>query len=146
MKCEVTLYKVGTVFKEEVIARDYETLKQLDQAIKTYNNTFNLALQTQQLAIASEALNRLAKLYQQKEQIDLAISTYNKLLQIQQQTYNYYGLINTYDILGKIHLNLNQKLQAKQYFQQGLETAKILNYKIEYFHHQIHKHSQYNFE
>jgi|TARA_A100001515_G_scaffold139008_1_gene133202 hypothetical protein len=27
MKCEVTLYKAGTVFKEKVIARDYEDAK-----------------------------------------------------------------------------------------------------------------------
>jgi tetratricopeptide (TPR) repeat protein len=124
---------------EIAIARDYETLKQLEQAIKVYNNTFEIAFQTQQLAIASEALTRLGKLYQQSEQINLAISTYNKLLQVQQQTYNYYGLINTYDILGKIHLNLNQKSQAKQYFQQGLEIAKSLNYQVEYFNNQIHK-------
>ena len=24
MKCEVTLYKAGTIFKEEVIAKDYQ--------------------------------------------------------------------------------------------------------------------------
>jgi len=29
MKCEVTLYKVGTVFKEQVIARDYEDEKRV---------------------------------------------------------------------------------------------------------------------
>ena len=29
MKCEVTLFKVGTVFKEEVIARDYEDAKRV---------------------------------------------------------------------------------------------------------------------
>jgi|TARA_B100001094_G_scaffold50237_1_gene45730 hypothetical protein len=29
MKCEVTLYKVGTVFKEQVIARDYEDAKRV---------------------------------------------------------------------------------------------------------------------
>jgi hypothetical protein len=27
MKCEVTLFKAGTVFKEEVIARDYQDAK-----------------------------------------------------------------------------------------------------------------------
>lgn len=29
MKCQVTLYKAGTVFKEEVIARDYQDAKQV---------------------------------------------------------------------------------------------------------------------
>ncbi len=135
-----TAKKVNKIPTLEIaIARDYESLKQLQPAIKAYNKTFEIALQTQQLAIASEALNKLGKLYQQSDRVNLAISTYNKLLQLQQQTYNYYGLIDTYDTLGKIHLNLNQKSQAKQYFQLGLETAKFLNYKIEYFNNQIYK-------
>ena len=29
MKCLVTLYKAGTVFKEEVIAKDYQDAKQV---------------------------------------------------------------------------------------------------------------------
>jgi len=29
MKCEVTLYKAGTVFKEEVIAKDYQDARQV---------------------------------------------------------------------------------------------------------------------
>ena len=29
MKCEVTLYVAGTVFKEEVIARDYQDARQV---------------------------------------------------------------------------------------------------------------------
>ena len=29
MKCEVTLYKAGTIFKEEVIARDYQAARQV---------------------------------------------------------------------------------------------------------------------
>jgi len=29
MKCEVTLYKAGTVFKEEVIAVDYEDARKV---------------------------------------------------------------------------------------------------------------------
>jgi len=29
MKCEVTLYKAGTVFKEEVIARDYQDARKV---------------------------------------------------------------------------------------------------------------------
>ena len=29
MKCEVTLYKAGTIFKEEVISRDYQDARQV---------------------------------------------------------------------------------------------------------------------
>ena len=29
MKCEVTLYKAGTVIKEEVIAKDYQDARQV---------------------------------------------------------------------------------------------------------------------
>ena len=29
MKCEVTLYKAGTIFKEEVIAKDYQGARQV---------------------------------------------------------------------------------------------------------------------
>jgi len=32
MKCEVTLYKAGTVFKEEVIARDYQDAREVAKA------------------------------------------------------------------------------------------------------------------
>lgn len=29
MKCQVTLYKAGTVFKEDVIAKDYQDARQV---------------------------------------------------------------------------------------------------------------------
>ena len=119
------------------IGRNYETLKQSDHAIKAYNQAFDTASKTQQLAIASDALTRLGELYQQSDRANDAIATYAKLIQVQQQSYNHYGLINTYDTLGKIYLQLNQKAKAQQYFQQGLELAKSLNYKVEYFNNQI---------
>jgi len=32
MKCEVTLYKAGTVFKEEMIARNYQEAREVAKA------------------------------------------------------------------------------------------------------------------
>ena len=119
------------------IADDYQTLKKPDKAINAYNQAFETASKLQQFAIANDALTKLGKTYQQSKNTDKAIATYTKLLKIQQQTYNYYGLINTYDTLGQIYLQLNQKSQAKQYFQQGLELAKSLNYKIKYFDNRV---------
>lgn len=119
------------------IADDYKTFKKPDKAINAYNQAFETASKLQQFAIASDALTKLAETYQQSKNTDKAIATYTKLLKLQQQTYNYYGLINTYDTLGQIYLRLNQKPQAKQYFQQGLELAKSLNYKIKYFDNRV---------
>ena len=119
------------------IADDYKTLKKRDKAINAYDRAFETASKLQQFAIANDALTKLAQTYQQSKNTDKAIATYTKLLKVQQQTYSYYGLINTYDTLGKIYLQLNQKSQAKQYFQQGLELAKSLNYKIKYFDNRV---------
>lgn len=121
------------------IARDYETLKQSDKAIQAYDQAFYLAFKVQQLAIASDALIRLGKIYQKSDRSNDAIATYNKLIQVQQQSYNYHGLINSYDTLGKIYLTLNQKTKAKKHFQQGLELAKSVNYKVKYLSNQIDK-------
>ncbi len=119
------------------IADDYKTSKKPDKAINAYNQAFETASKLQQFALASDALTKLGKTYQQSKNTDKAIATYTKLLKVQQQTYNYYGLINTYDNLGQIYLQLNQKSQAKQYFQQALELAKSLNYKIKYFDNRV---------
>ena len=121
---------------EIAIAGDYETLNQTDRAIEVYNHALESASTNQKLATASDILSRLGKIYQESEQIDEAIATYNKLLEIQQQSYNDYGMLDTYDTLGKIYLD-SDKTKAKQYFQQGLELATSLNYKVEYFEDSI---------
>ncbi len=110
------------------IARNYETLNRTDEAIEAYSRALEIAFTNRELATASDILSRLGQIYQGEQ----AIATYNKLLEIQQQSYNYYGMLDTYDILGKIYLD-SDKTKAKQYFQQGLELATSLNYKVEHF-------------
>lgn len=122
---------------EIAIAQDYETLKQTDVASEFYNKALTTASTTKQLALASDALIRLGKLYQEKNDLERAIDTYTKLSDFQQQSDNYYGLVNTYDALGNLYLKLDRKHQAQQYFQQGLDLAKNLNYKVEYFNNRI---------
>jgi len=124
---------------ELAIADDYATEKQTQKAFEAYERAFTLALKNRQLAIADLALNSLGKLYQTAGEKELAIATYTKLLKLQRQSYNHYGLINTYDVLGKIYLKSAKKQKAKQYFQQALELAAGLNYKVSYFNSQIEK-------
>lgn len=118
---------------EIAIAGEHQTLKQTDKALKAYDRAFSKASATKQLAIASDALIGQGNLYQQQGNLEQAIATYNKLLITQQQAYNYYGLVNTYDTLGKLCLKLNRNKKAKQFFQQGLDVAEKLDYQVEYF-------------
>jgi tetratricopeptide (TPR) repeat protein len=124
---------------ELAIAHDYEALNQTTKAREAYERGFTLASATQQLAIANDALESLGKLYLKKRQEQKAIATFTQLEKVQRQSYNHYGLINTYDTLGKIYLKLEQKKEAKQCFQQALELAKALDYKVEYFKQLIAK-------
>ena len=114
------------------IAQDYEASKQVPKAISVYQQAFNTALENAQLAIASEALAQMGKLQQEKN-TKQAIATYKKLITVQQQAYNYYGLTDTYDTLGAIYLKSNNPNKAKQFFQQGLDIAVTLDYKVQYF-------------
>ena len=122
---------------ELAIALDYEALNHTQEAVAAYERAFTLASAEQQLAISNDALEGLGKLYQQEGKNKKAIVTFNRLLDVQRQSYNYYALVDTYDTLGKIHLKSARKKQAKQYFQQALEIAKDLNYKVEYFSQKI---------
>ena len=121
------------------IAKDYLASNKIPQAITAYESAFTLATENRQLAIANDALIDLAKLYQQEAKDKKAIAILNRLIDVQRQSYNYYGLINTYDTLGKISLQSAQKQQAKQYFQQALELARELDYNVNYFNNQIEK-------
>ena len=124
---------------ELAIAFDYEALNQTQEAVAAYDRAFTLASAERQLAIANDALEGLGKLYQKEGENKKAIATLNRLLDVQRESYNYYGLVNTYDMLGKMYLKLAQTKVAKKYFQQALELAKTLNYKVSYFNNQIKK-------
>jgi tetratricopeptide (TPR) repeat protein len=119
------------------IAHNYAALNQPKKAQVAYEQAVDLASATQQLVIAKQALGSLGKLYLQQGQDEKAIATLTQLLKLQQQSYDHYGLINTYDTLGKISLASGQKKLAKDYFQQALELAQTLNYNVEYFKRQI---------
>ena len=124
---------------ELAIAFDYEALNQTQEAVAAYDRAFTLASAERQLAIANDALEGLGKLYQKEGEGERAIATLNRLLDVQRESYNYYGLVNTYDMLGKMYLKSAQTKVAKKYFQQALELAKTLNYKVSYFNNQIKK-------
>ncbi|MEQ9358730.1 tetratricopeptide repeat protein [Coleofasciculus chthonoplastes] len=124
------------------IGADYEALNQPDQASQSYQEAYALAWSSQQLAYASDALEKLAQLYLSYDQPDYALQVYEILIIVEQQSYNYYGLMQAYDQMGQIYLTQNNYDQALDAFQKGLELARSLQYRETHFARQIEKVNQ----
>jgi tetratricopeptide (TPR) repeat protein len=121
------------------IGADYEALKQPEKASQNYQEAFSLAWSLQEFGTAADALIKLGDLYQSYNQEDYALQIYQELIKVNQQSYDYYGLMQTYDRIGQIHLKQNNYPQALAAFQKGLEIARSLNYRQDYFLSQIKK-------
>lgn len=124
------------------IARNYETLNQIEPAIQSYEQSYRLAQPLQQFSYASEALQRLAALYQAQGQPDAALRTLQFLLDVEQQSYNTYGRMHAYDRIAQIHTARKDYPQAISALRQGLALAQQLNYRTDYFTQQIQQLSQ----
>jgi tetratricopeptide (TPR) repeat protein len=124
------------------IASDYHALNQPEKASQNYQQAYTLAVANQQFGDATEALQKLGALYQQYEQPEFALQIYEVLLQIEQRSYDYYGLMNTYDKMGQIHLQQQNYPQALTAFQEGLELARSLQYQESHFTKQIEQINQ----
>lgn len=124
------------------IGIDYQTLGQLELASQHYQEAFSLAWGLRQLGVAADALEKLGDLYYQNQYRDFALQIYQELIKVKQQSYDFYGLMTTYDKIGKIYLEQNNYNQALVSFNQGLELAKSLDYKQEYFTDQIQQINQ----
>ncbi|MEQ9482989.1 tetratricopeptide repeat protein [Coleofasciculus sp. F4-SAH-05] len=124
------------------IGADYEALNQPEQASQSYQEAYALAWSSQQLAYASDALEKLAQLYLSYDQPDYALQVYETLIIVEQQSYNYYGLMQAYDQMGQIYLAQNKYAQALEAFQKGLELARSLQYRETHFARQIEKVNQ----
>ncbi|MGB7443252.1 MAG: hypothetical protein WA919_19470 [Coleofasciculaceae cyanobacterium] len=126
------------------IASDYETLGQLDEASKTYQEAYTLAFSLKQFAYAADALRKLASLYSSHQQPEFALQVYETLLEVEQFSYNYYGLMYAYDQIGQINLQLKDYGKALVAFEKGLELAQSLKYQESYFVTQIEQVKQQN--
>jgi tetratricopeptide (TPR) repeat protein len=124
------------------IADSYVLLGRPDLAATSYQEAFAAARSTQQLAYASDALQRLADLYRSLDRLDDALIVYQLLLDVEQQSYNSFGMMNTYDQIGQLHRAQGNQAQANIAFRQGLQLAQQLNYKVDYFNQQLEQSNQ----
>jgi tetratricopeptide (TPR) repeat protein len=126
------------------IGSDYELLAKenpnlIQEAFNNYQQAYTIAWQSQQYVRAGEALQKLITLYRSQGQIQEALQASEILVQTQQLASNFYGLMNAYDQIGKMHLERKDYPQALKAFQKGLEVAQQLKYEEDYFSGQIQK-------
>ncbi len=119
------------------IADEYRTLDRPTEADRTYQEAFNLAWSLEQYAVATETLNKLGSFYLAYNEQESALQVYEELLKVEEQTKNYYGSTNTYDRIGQIHLRSKNYDRALIAFERGLNIAKSLKYREDYFTKQI---------
>ncbi|PSB21621.1 hypothetical protein C7B65_03290 [Phormidesmis priestleyi ULC007] len=124
------------------IADNYATSGQINLAEQNYQEAFKLAQPVFQLAYAGDALRKLGVLYRSNDRLDAALQVYEYLAGVEQQAYDTYGLMDTYDQIGQIHLARKAYPQALTAFNQGLAVAKQLNYRTDYFTSQIQQVAQ----
>ena len=121
------------------IATDYQTLGQINLAAQYYQEAYNLAVPIQQYAQASEALDKLALLYRTQKQWEPTVRIYQMQLLLEERAYNFYGLMNAYDNLGQVYQEMTDYKKALEAYQKGLEVAKRLGHRQEYFDKKIIK-------
>ena len=124
------------------IGDDYVLLGEAEQASQNYQEAFSIAWSLQQFGAAGQALKRLGKLYENNDQDDYALRIYYELIKVEQESYNYYGLMQTYDAIGLIHLERQQYQQARTVFEAALDIAQSLKYQVDYFLTQLDKVNQ----
>ena len=121
------------------IASDYQTIGQINLAAEYYQETYNLAVPLQQYAQASEALEKLALLYRSQKQWEPTLRIYQMQLLLEERAYNFYGLMNAYDNIGQVYQEMTAYDKALEAYQKGLEVAKRLGHRQEYFAKKIQK-------
>ena len=126
------------------IGSNYESLTKenptlVDEAFQNYQEAYIMAWELQQYVRAAEALQKLVSLYVAQGQTEEALQTSQILLQAEQRASNFYGMMNAYEQMGKIHLQRKENKLALAAFQKGLELAQQLGYETGEFTQQINQ-------
>jgi tetratricopeptide (TPR) repeat protein len=116
------------------LANQYRLNQQLDLAEKTYQAAYRSAEAQKQPGFGGDALRQLGALYRAQKRPDAAIQVYDFLTTFETESgLNRYNAMDAYDRLGQVRLEKQDKPGAIAAFQQGLQIAQGLNYRVEYF-------------
>ena len=106
-------------------------------ATDTYRQAYLNAQQQQHFYLAQDILFALGQLREQRGELAEAIQVYEILRQVHRYSSNLLGLLESYDRLGQLYLQINNPQLASEQFQKGLELSKRLGYREAEFTAQV---------
>ena len=106
-------------------------------ATDTYRQAYLKAQQQQHFYLAQDILFALGQLREQRGELAEAIQVYEILRQVHRYSSNLLGLLESYDRLGQLYLQINNPQLASEQFQKGLELSKRLGYREAEFTAQV---------
>lgn len=115
------------------LAGDYEIIGEGETASETYQEAFSLAWANQYYAYASDALKKLAELYSTYDQLDFALDIYREQIKAAEYATDEFSIMEIYESMGQIYLELEDYPQALSAFREGLKFARSLGHKEEDF-------------
>lgn len=118
-------------------ASDHQAIGQPNEALAYLRQAYTLAWNQQQFYLARVALEQIAAIYFAAQKLDEALQVYEALLIVDQRAGNLYGMMDVYDQMGQIYKQRQQRDRALVAFQKGLELAKQLKSREQYFTQQI---------
>lgn len=118
-------------------ASDHQAIGQPNEALTYLRQAYTLAWNQQQFYLARVALEQIAAIYFAAQKLDEALQVYEALLIVDQRASNLYGMMDVYDQMGQIYKQRQQRDRALVAFQKGLELAKQLKSREQYFTQQI---------
>lgn len=108
-------------------------------AEQTYRETYVFAWSIQQFYRSSNALSALGELYESRDRLNEALEVYNTQLDVHQIARDRYGVMMTYDRIGKIYQTTGAYSQAVQVYENALAIARQLGDREAYFTIQLER-------
>jgi tetratricopeptide (TPR) repeat protein len=130
----INLYQILTLENkvpavEAAIARNQKAGGQEDLAIATYQQAYRSAQLANQLGIAQDVINDLIEIYRQRKEPRIVLRLYQLLVNLHSFSADDYGLMETYNRLGKFYLDYNGYGQALEVYGRALTIAQYLKHR-----------------
>lgn len=110
----------------------YDNDNAYDQAIKVYQEMYNLSKKEGFINGMATALNNLASVYLETKQNKKALLATQESLTLNKKDNNYYGLVFSNNLMGDVYLALGNTIEAKKHYKEGINLANKYDFKTEY--------------